>query len=228
MQSHTCPFCGQTFPLLSETFQTFELSFDGPKFARSGYPRLGVRIFRCANAKCGLDSVEVKGLDGYIEETFVNVYPGSSAIHFPEYVPEAIRADYEEACAIYKKSPKAAATLARRCLQGMIRDCWGIKKGRLVDEVEALKDKVPSPQWDAIEALRKIGNISAHMKKDVNLIIDVEPSEAKLLISLIESLIREWYISRHNDEELYKSISAIAREKEFHEESQSPSRPPQS
>ena len=38
-----------------------------------------------------------------------------------DYILEAILEDYKEACLIKDKSPKAAATLARRCLQGMIR-----------------------------------------------------------------------------------------------------------
>lgn len=35
------------------------------------------------------------------------------------------------------------------------------------------------------------------MEKDVNLIIDIDPGEARLLIELIESLIKEWYIDKH-------------------------------
>ncbi|MGT2429378.1 hypothetical protein ACU4HD_12705 [Cupriavidus basilensis] len=43
--------------------------------------------------------------------------------------------------------------------------------------------------WDSIEAVRKIGNIGARMEKDIDVIVDVEPEEAGLLIGLIESLI---------------------------------------
>jgi hypothetical protein len=46
----------------------------------------------------------------------------------PDYIPEQIKDDYYEACSILNLSPKASATLARRCLQGMIRDFWGITK----------------------------------------------------------------------------------------------------
>src|SRR4051794_16321199 len=60
-----------------------------------------------------------------------DLIPASDAKVFPDYVPGVIRADYSEACAIKKLSPKASATLARRCLQGMIRDYWGISKARL-------------------------------------------------------------------------------------------------
>jgi hypothetical protein len=42
-----------------------------------------------------------------------------------------------------------------------------------------------------------LGNIGAHMEADVNVIVDVEAGEAKLLIGLIETLVDEWYVARH-------------------------------
>ena len=135
--------------------------------------------------------------------------PPSPAKVFPSYVPQPIRDDYEEACKIRDLSPKASATLSRRCLQGMIRDFWGIKEKRLIDEIEALKGKIEGDTWDAIDAIRKVGNIGAHMEKDINVIIDVEPEEAQLLIELIEMLIREWYINRHQRQERLKAIVAV-------------------
>jgi Domain of unknown function (DUF4145) len=115
----------------------------------------------------------------------------------PDYVPAPIVADYKEACLIADLSPKASATLSRRCLQGMIRDFWGISKARLVDEIDAIKDKVDDLAWNAIDGLRKMGNIGAHMEKDINVIVDVDPDEAKLLIGLIETLVDDWYVMRH-------------------------------
>ena len=54
--------------------------------------------------------------------------PSSTAKTLPDYIPQQIRNDYQEACSIRNLSPKASATLSRRCLQGMIRDFWEIKK----------------------------------------------------------------------------------------------------
>jgi hypothetical protein len=122
--------------------------------------------------------------------------PASGAKVFPDYVPTPIRADYVEACMIRELSPKASATLSRRALQGMIRDFWKISKNRLADEINALKDKVDSTIWDAIDGVRAVGNIGAHMEKDIDIIVDVEPEEAGQLIWLIEVLIKDWYINR--------------------------------
>ena len=134
--------------------------------------------------------------------------------HYPDYIPEQIRKDYEEANLILERSPKAAATLLRRCLQGMIHDFWGIKEKNLNAEVTQLKGKVNLIQWQAIDGLRKIGNIGAHMEKDVNLIVDIEPDEAKKLLRLIEMLLDKWYITRHEEEDLLNEIVGIAKSKE--------------
>lgn len=139
--------------------------------------------------------------------------PSSHAVPFPEYVPLPIRQDYEEACKIRDLSPKASATLSRRCLQGIIRDFKGIVKGRLIDEINALQGDVDADTWAAIDAVRKIGNIGAHMEKDINEIIDVDPEEAQLLIELIETLIKDWYIARFKRKEHLAKIIAAADSK---------------
>jgi hypothetical protein len=140
--------------------------------------------------------------------------PDSMAKPQPDYIPQQIRDDYYEACKIRDLSAKAAATLARRCLQGMIKDFWGIKKRNLAQAINALKPKVDGTTWQAIEAVRKVGNIGAHMEKNIDLIIDVEPKEAGLLIGLIERLFTEWYVARHERDQSMGALVAMARQKE--------------
>ncbi|MEI8253036.1 MAG: hypothetical protein WCG25_04765 [bacterium] len=43
--------------------------------------------------------------------------PVSEAKVLPDYIPDPIKQDYYEACRIRDLSPKASATLSRRCLQ---------------------------------------------------------------------------------------------------------------
>lgn len=140
------------------------------------------------------------------------IYPDrNKGMIVPDYVPTEIKNTYEESCLIKDLSPKASATLSRRCLQGMIRDFWNISKGRLVDEINELKGKIEPSIWDAIENVRKIGNIGAHMEKDVNTIIDVDPEEAGYLIGLNELLIEEWYIAKHDREERIEKVKNIKK-----------------
>ncbi|EMN3469577.1 DUF4145 domain-containing protein [Klebsiella pneumoniae] len=110
-------------------------------------------------------------------------------------------------------SPKASATLSRRCLQGMIRDAWNVKPARLVDEIKAVEGQIESNVWKAIDAVRNIGNIGAHMENDINVIVDVDPDEAEMLIGLLELLIQEWYVERHERQLRVEAITALAAEK---------------
>lgn len=139
--------------------------------------------------------------------------PESEAKVLPDYIPIPIKNDYNEACRIRDLSPKSSATLARRCLQGMIRDFWSISRARLKDEVDALEEKVDADTWASIDAVRSVGNIGAHMEKDINVIVDVEPDEAQLLIGLVEQLIEDWYVERENRRVRSESLRALAQTK---------------
>lgn len=68
--------------------------------------------------------------------------PPSNAKVFPSFIPQSLISDYVEACQIVDLSPKASATLSRRCLQGIIRDFWQVKPGRLVDEIKGNRIKL--------------------------------------------------------------------------------------
>ena len=178
----------------------------------------------CPNDECKEYTIEAKlykvkerlnGGSEFIGQPLIRwqLRPQSKAKPFPSYIPQQILDDYQEACLIVDLSPKASATLSRRVLQGVIHDFWSIKKNRLIDEVNELKGKIDQPTWEAIDAVRSIGNIGAHMEKDINLIVDVEPDEAELLIGLIEILLKDWYIARHDRQQHLQKIVAVAQAK---------------
>lgn len=131
-----------------------------------------------------------------------------NAMALPEYIPEYLREDYYEAYKIIELSPKSSATLARRCLQGMIRDFWNIKKGKLIEEIKELENKteIDFETKRIMEILRKFGNSGAHLEKDVNLIIDIKKEDAKILLNLLEELFQNWYIAKHEKEERLKRL----------------------
>jgi hypothetical protein len=92
----------------------------------------------------------------------------------------------------------------------MIRDFWKISKTRLFDEIAELENKIAPQTWAAIDAVRKIGNIGAHMERDIDVIVDVDPEEAALLSNLIEMLLEEWYVRRFEREQKLQQIVATA------------------
>lgn len=144
-----------------------------------------------------------------------NLLPESTAKPQPDYIPKSIVSNYKQACRIKDLSPNASAAMSRRCLQGMIRDYWNVKEGRnLLTEIQAIKDRVQPMTWEAIDVVRKFGNIGAHMKKDVNLIVDVEPNEAQALINLIEILFKDWYVDRHERQKQLATVVELGQKKE--------------
>lgn len=214
MNNFICPFCNSSFPLIHETYRCYESSFsyaDTSNWDKSPSNCIHTNFYKCPS--CKKISLIIKGINNDFQNINVPIYPNSLAKQFPEYIPKAIREDYEEAYSIVNLSPKASATLSRRCLQGMIRDFWNITKSNLFDAINELQDKVTPSQWNAINSVRSIGNIGAHMEKDINVIIDVDPNEAEKLLKLIELLLDKWYIAKHDEEQLLVDIQNIANDK---------------
>ena len=214
MAGHLCPFCNQVMSVNLSTRKIYKPCFESSNYTGAYLPAetVNIHFYKCPN--CTNISIYIYGEGSNVENLALPVFPVSLAKQFPDYVPLQIRQDYEEAYAISNLSPKASATLSRRCLQGMIYDFWKINKNNLAKAIEELENKVPFSQWKAIDAVRKVGNIGAHMEKDVDLIVDIDPTEAHVLLALIERLIRDWYIARHDDEELYNQIQQISDEKQ--------------
>ena len=204
----TCPYCNRDCTIHDENhgnikdfFSRRELGWD------LGWMASNTEVIVCPNPECKKLTIKtaIYEYDVGYQQTGEKIKewslaPESTAKPFPVYIPRALLEDYEEACLIQKGSPKASATLSRRCL-------------RLVDEIEALKDKVDANTWEAVDSVRHVGNIGAHMEKDVNLIIDVDPEEAGLLIWLIETLFEEWYVKRHDREQKMAAIVGVAKAK---------------
>lgn len=215
MDTHYCPFCKIGFALTEDTYVCYSPCFetsDALSSATKYHPEMiDVHFFRCPS--CKKHSITVEGIGRDVPKGVIPILPRSLAQQFPDYIPEQIRNDYEEAYAIVNLSPKASATLSRRCLQSMIRDYWVMGKGDLNKHIELLEEKVSPEILGALNALRIIGNVGAHMTVIANKIVDIEPGEAEKLLKLIEHLFRDWYIAREEKRALYEDIVGIAAEK---------------
>lgn len=234
MTSYQCPYCDHHQAFTESKTHTSTSRFLVENNAEG---HIGARfsVLSCANSECQKTTVQLTvgqlahdgagrwrlKIDG---QTFFNrrILPEGAARVFPEYIPAPLLEDYREACLIKDLSPKASATLVRRCLQGMIRDFCGINKRRLVDEISELRKRVDedaAPKGvsietvDAIDHVRGIGNIGAHMEQDISLIVPVEPEEASLLIGLVEMLFEEWYVARNRRQERLEMIRSAADSK---------------
>lgn len=227
--SWECPHCSRSTTITSNDMVRSRVYIDSKDKKSEINKFFGISVFVeiiiCPNPKCHKHSVYIaeynttKTYNNHQRQYHITnddeikkiqLSPDTKCKNFPDYVPIAVQNDYKEAVLISDLSPKASATLSRRCLQGILRDYWGVKPQKLFNEINEVKDKIDSITWDAIDSTRKIGNIGAHMEKDIDLIIDVEPEEAKLLIHLIEVLIENWYIDSHEKKQRLMRIKTIA------------------
>ncbi|MBI2584304.1 MAG: DUF4145 domain-containing protein [Rhodospirillales bacterium] len=226
-----CPYCGHAQTVVEERYYRadFQIFNDKSAFGPvAGYAETIV----CANDSCKKMTLEIvlcrrhdyPGGRWSVGHTLFTwpLLPESTAKPQPDYIPKPIVENYKQACRIRDLSPNASATMARRCLQGMIRDFCGITKATLAQEIDALDEMVQqghapagvAPDTiDAIDHVRSIGNIGAHMEKDINLILDVEPDEAQALIDLIELLFEEWYVARKVREQRLERLGVVIENK---------------
>jgi hypothetical protein len=202
----TCPFCGRFTTINSEN-RTWDHAAVNH---RSKHGKLAVHVTSttCPNPACKELAMEVAVRTIPKDSTQFGItllskqlWPEANVMVVPDHIPipESIKKTYREACLVAAISGAASAALSRRCLQGIVRDFFDIPKNRRGDlgaELAFVKDQIDPQVWDDIQAVRAVGDIGAHMDKNVDVIVDVEPREADLLIKLIEELFKGWYIDR--------------------------------
>lgn len=210
----TCPYCRMPVPVvIDETAQVYTISFHSPDIHTSHDDSLmEIAYFRCHS--CHRYFLIASGIGHAVKNVYCMFHPQSDAILYPDSVPLQIRQDYEEACAVINRSPKACATLARRCMQGIIHDRWNVHAQNLYAEIDALKGIIPQTEWNAMHALRQTGNIGAHMEQDVNLIIEIQDAEARLILNMVEYLIQRWYIDIAKNENTLQQVIDLNRQKQ--------------
>ena len=157
--SWLCPYCNQHATITNSNFSTNTHDFNQNN--KDGLLSIISEVTICPNNECREYSIKgflykknISPLGHYYTNTknpllIWNMKPASYAKIFPTYIPESILADYKEACLIRDLSPKASATLSRRCLQGMIRDYWNIQnKKSLYEEIDAIKNQIKPSVFD--------------------------------------------------------------------------------
>lgn len=229
----TCPYCAHVQTVTDSRWFEHSAHINVGGTVEGSLSSCTIAI-GCANSDCNKitvtfsirpdQSLQYEYRVNWDSEPFYNrrVLPENSSKPQPSYIPSQIVEDYVEACMISNYSPKASATLSRRCIQGMIRDFAKISKATLFAEINALRDAVNDGKApagvtietiEAIDHLRSIGNIGAHMERDIDVIVPVDPGEAHALIELIEMLLDEWYVARHRRQERLATIAKISEEK---------------
>ncbi|MGQ2226976.1 DUF4145 domain-containing protein [Fructobacillus fructosus] len=211
-----CKYCGVTIPLShnSDHHQRFvnplhsnqdldifrSINFQSEN---SLYPYIEIHFVKCAT--CFNTTIFSYLVTSESESTKFSMQPISEAKGYPDYVPAEQVQDYSESVAIAELSPRASLTLSRRCAQGLIRQKFpDVKQGNLFSEIKQLKERINQSEYRALNSLRLLGNTGAHPEKekpDFEISeTEVSSEEAQHAITVIEFLIKKWFIEPHDDE----------------------------
>lgn len=151
------------------------------------------------------------------KETFL-LWPRNVTRYIDKDVPAHIALDYEEAAAVLSISPKASAALSRRCLQAVLREEGKSNKKNLVDQIQEVMPNIPFYIAENIDAIRHIGNFSAHPTKDTasGEIVDVEPGEAEWNLDILDMLFDFYYvqpaIAKRRRDALNDKLKSVGKE----------------
>ncbi|QBP17737.1 DUF4145 domain-containing protein [Acetilactobacillus jinshanensis] len=224
-----CPFCGTTFyrsdlsyvdsrvylKRMKNRLEIYPLGKNvaaSPKLKQQHPELLRLEMSACPN--CHRITVRAVGIgDQYKHHHVFNIYPRFNADPLPTYVPDQIRQDYKEANEVYEVSPNSAAMLARRILEEIIADFYHIEEGDLYHDLDQLRHKQSNPRvWQAIDSIRRLGNIGAHQTQNVdNVFGNVSVKGAKEIIGLIRMVIHDTYVEDHLSRHLEKSVIRSAK-----------------
>lgn len=163
-----------------------------------------------------LDDGRIKGKK-IVKEMLV--YPkGSHRPPCPKEVDDTdIADDYKEACLVLPDSPKASAALSRRCLQNILVSKAEVKEQKdLSKQIQDVLDsrQLPSHIAEHIDAIRNIGNFSAHPTKSTSSgeIIPVEPEEAEWNLEVLEFLFDFYYVQPAKSKAKRDALNAKLKE----------------
>jgi len=218
-----CPHC---LVEVNPNFSEYSIGMD-----KEGY--WSVYIMNCPNDKCGkviVDLVSGRPREdqyGHVTNSSLvtitqrqTVRPfASSRPPVPPEVETKFATDYYEACLILTLSPKASAALSRRCLQNILREKAGVKKGDLANEIQQVINSrtLPSHLSESIDAVRNIGNFAAHPLKSTATgeIVEVEVGESEWLLDVLEALFDFYFVQpsilKAKREALNKKLSDIGK-----------------
>ena len=212
-----CPHCQLAMYVQEEGLQVEHVDIGLP---RIGPTHLRIIAIVCPRARCRELSLQIAlgtpARQGYSYRHVGSIPRLSQAKSFPAEagIPDEVIADYREGAAILRESPKAAATMFRRALQGMIRHRWGIKnKPHLYAEIKAIRHQVSAEVRQALLDVKDMGNIGAHMEQDVNLVLDVTAEEASALMAVIEMVMNDWYVEQMHRKTALAEVHEITEAK---------------
>lgn len=195
-----CPYCSTSFHPQWET-----ITLGSPTIPKKGHPQFWFAAKQqCPECKGSI--VAVRNLPDN-NPLFIQITPWTEdsivwprerqLAQVPPEIPPTIAQDYREARAVLSASPQASAALSRRCLQQMLEERGVSTKHDLSKAIDdALATGLPSHIAADLDAIREVGNFSAHPQKSQHSgeILPVEPHEAEWTLDVLGQLFDHYYV----------------------------------
>ncbi len=175
---------------------------------------LGESKLESSSESSPIDEDELTNKGHSIIESFIRlIYPTMPYHNLPSELPNEIKEDYSEAIETLQISEKASAALSRRCLQLILNEN-GFPGTDLSNQIDKVLLELPNYISKHLDAIRAIGNISAHptKSKETGDILDVAPDEAQLLLDVLEQLINLFYIQQKKSKEITDRVNKKLKE----------------
>jgi hypothetical protein len=202
-----CPHCGKAF---HDAWNDSELPWAENAIPSKGWLGHTTICPACKNATIELSERErshrpVQAGPAQINVSIIRrfrVYPTNTFRRpTPREIPQEIKEDYEEACAVLPISSKASAALARRCLQAILRG-QGYSQRDLAQQIDALLNEqnpvkaIPTALRATVDVIRNFGNFSAHHINDQTTlqVIPVDLGEAEWCLDILDEMFDHYYV----------------------------------
>jgi hypothetical protein len=184
-----CPHCAEHF----------HDQWSGREVTTDEFAKWKARWTQCSACGKAVIKLAAYGLGPASEEigSYV-VFPKGAVRPVSDEVPEPYSRDFKESCAVLSDSTNASAAISRRCLQSLLVNEGGAKKGKLADQIdEVVESKQLRPRLaENLHYVRQVGNLGAHERKNANTgeVLDATREEAEWLIEVLEGLFEHYFI----------------------------------
>ena len=184
----------------------------GQSIAYTSCPNCNKLIVKIIEGEVDIESEDfLEEDDKYLISNQYFIHPKNNTLDYSDDIPNHYREDLLEAESILKISPKASAALLRRLLQRILTNEYKIEKKNFSDQISIFIEnpKIPTHIIKSVDAIRNIGNFSAHPLKNTSSgeIIDVEPGEAEWSLEVMKSLLDFTFVQPARIERLRKELN---------------------
>jgi len=209
--SMKCAHCHKEFDIVDSGDELI-LRYYNPREDDNDWEALEIFDFRCSICNGSHLYYSLRPISPYN----ITIWPPDPIFKRPPCpleVPSHIGEDYTEACLVLEISPKASAILSRRCLQSLLRDVAKVKSDDLVTGIQEVLNSgnLPSTLAKSVDAIRNVGNLAAHPRKNVQTgsVISIKHAEAMWLLDILESLFYFYYVQPLVMQEIQKKRDSL-------------------